>query len=143
MATKLSGGCLCGDVRWECSADPVLTANCYCTHCQKSSGTALASVFFVPKAAFKLVKGDVKYYEVTADSGNKVKRGFCPNCGSPVTTMPARMPDIIGIKVGSMDEPSKFNPQFNIFMASAPTWAPVSQNVAAFPKMPPMEGPQH
>ena len=48
---SVTGGCACGAVRYECSADPILAANCYCRDCQHSTGTAMASVLLVPKAA--------------------------------------------------------------------------------------------
>ena len=38
---KISGGRLCGAVRYQCSAEPLGTAICHCTHCQKVSGSAL------------------------------------------------------------------------------------------------------
>jgi hypothetical protein len=39
---KISGGCLCGAVRYECNAEPLGTAICHCTHCQKVSGSAFS-----------------------------------------------------------------------------------------------------
>lgn len=139
MATTITGGCMCGAVRYESHGDPVVGAMCYCRDCQRSSGTAMASVLLVPKATFKFTKGDVKYYEVTADSGNKVNRGFCANCGSPILSALAGMPDMLAIKAGSLDEPNKFTPGVNIYMSSAPDWAPVLADITRFDKMPPRQ----
>jgi hypothetical protein len=136
MASTLTGGCMCGAVRYECSAEPVMAANCYCTDCQHSSGGAFASVALVPKAAFKMTKGNVKHHEVTADSGNKLSRGFCAECGSPILSLIGAMPDLVGIKAGSLDDPSKFKPGVNIFMSSAPPWAPVVEGLPKFAKGP-------
>ena len=96
---SITGGCACGAVRYECSADPIMAANCYCTDCQHSTGTAMASVMLVPKAAFKLT-GVLKQYEVTGDSGGKVSRGFCPNCGSPILSLLPAMADFVALKAG-------------------------------------------
>jgi hypothetical protein len=136
MATMFTGGCMCGAVRYECSADPVMSANCYCRDCQRSSGGALASVLVLPKAAFKLTKGTLKYYEVTAESGSKMNRGFCSNCGAPISTLLAGMPDMVAVKAGSLDDPSRFHPTMSIYMSSAPPWAPVAAELTKFPKMP-------
>ncbi len=136
MATLFTGGCTCGAVRYECSAEPIMSANCYCRDCQRSSGTALASVLIVPKAAFKLTKGELKHYEVTADSGNKVSRGFCPNCGSPILSLLTGMADVVAVKAGSLDDPSRFKPAANVYMASAQSWAPVRADLLRFEKMP-------
>jgi hypothetical protein len=136
MATLITGGCMCGAVRYECSAEPMMSANCYCKDCQRSSGGALASVLVVPKEAFKLTKGEPKHYEVTADSGNKVSRGFCTNCGSPILSLLTGMPNVVAIKAGSLDDPASFKPAANVYMASAPAWAPIRTDLRRFEKMP-------
>ena len=74
MAAKIVGGCMCGAVRYESATDAVMQASCYCRDCQRSTGSAFAPVLLVPKEAFKLTKGELKHYEVTGDSGNKVSR---------------------------------------------------------------------
>ena len=80
MAAKIVGGCMCGAVGDESTTDPPcrqLLLPC----CQRSTGSAFAPVLLVPKDAFELTKGELKQYEVAGDSGNKVSRGFCANCG--------------------------------------------------------------
>lgn len=136
MATRLVGGCLCGAVRYESSGDPVMADHCYCRDCQLSSGSANSSGMFVPKAAFKLTKGELKYYEVTAESGNKVSRGFCTNCGSPIAVQLTALPDLVEITAGSLDDPNQFKPGMNVFVASAPAWAPITRELPTFQKMP-------
>ena len=125
MATLSSGGCMCGAVRYDISAQPMMSANCYCRDCQRSTGSAFAPVLIVPKAAFKLTKGELKHFEVTGDSGGKVSRGFCANCGSPILSLLSGMPDVVAVKAGSLDDPSKFAPGANVYMSSAQPWAPV------------------
>ena len=136
MANALTGGCACGAIRYECSSEPVISANCYCRDCQRASGAAMASVLGVPKAAVKILKGDVRYFDVTADSGKKISRGFCPTCGSPLFGLFEGMPEQMGIRATSLDDPGKFKPGMNIYMSSALPWAPVSENLPKFPKMP-------
>ena len=92
MAAKIVGGCMCGAVRYESATDAVMQASCYCRDCQRSTGSAFAPVLLVPKEAFKLTKGELKHYEVTGDSGNKVSRAFCANCGSPIMSVLSGMP---------------------------------------------------
>jgi hypothetical protein len=72
---------------------------------------------------------------VTADNGNKIGRGFCANCDSPITSTPATMP-MIGVKVGSLDDPAKFRPTLDLYMSSAPPWAPIRADLPMFDKMP-------
>jgi hypothetical protein len=136
MATTSTGGCVCGAVRYEISADPVMSANCYCRDCQRSTGGAMASVLVVPKSAFRLTKGELKYHTVEGESGKNVSRGFCASCGAPVTTQLGVMPDVMVIKAGSLDEPARFKPTMNIYLSSAQPWAPIAQGLQNFDKMP-------
>lgn len=96
----------------------------------------MASVLGVPKATVKIVKGDVRYFEVTADSGKKINRGFCPTCGSPLFGLLEAMPDMMALRATSLDDPGQFKPAMSIYMSSAPAWAPVAEHLPKFPKMP-------
>lgn len=137
MANSFTGGCMCGAVRYECSADPLMAGNCHCRDCQRASGGAFVPALFVPKSALTIT-GDVKYYEVTADSGNTLSRGFCPNCGSRLFGRPAGMPDLVGIVAGSLDDPSWYRPAIDLYTASAQPWDYMNPDLPKFPHMPPM-----
>ena len=132
---SITGGCACGAVRYECSADPIMAANCYCRDCQHSTGTAMASVMLIPKDALKLT-GDLKHFESTGDSGGKVSRGFCPNCGSPILSMISTMDSMIALKAASLDDPSIFKPMAQVYMKSAPPCAPIRDDLPKFDKQP-------
>lgn len=122
---------MCGAVRYESTTDAVMQASCYCRDCQRSTGGAFAPVLLVPKDAFKLTKGELKHYEVAGDSGGKVSRGFCANCGSPIVSLLSGLP-FTAIKVGSLDDPNQFQPTASIFVASAPAWAAAFRGRADF-----------
>ena len=137
MATPFTGGCMCGAVRYECSVEPVMTANCHCRDCQRTTGGAYASVFFVPRNTIKIT-GEVKYYDVKGESGNILSRGFCPTCGSRLFGKPAVMPDLMGIMAGSLDDPSSHRPAIDIYTTSAQPWDSMNPELPKFPKGPPM-----
>lgn len=60
MATGFIGGCMCGAVRYECSAEQAsFAAICYCTDCQRESGSAFTANMVVPTASFKLTRGEL------------------------------------------------------------------------------------
>jgi hypothetical protein len=141
MVDRLSGGCACGAVLYECNLEnPLFADHCYCRDCQRASGTAMSSLLFVAKEAFQLIKGEVRYFEVAGGSGGKVSRGFCANCGSPLCGTAANMPGAIGIAVGSLDDPNRYRPEVSVFLDSAPAWAPIDSTLPGFPKLPPMPG---
>ena len=112
---KYTGGCLCGSVRYECAATPVIEGICHCRDCQKASGSAYAPTFFVPEDALT-VSGEVKYFSSPGKSGKLVSRGFCPNCGSHLFGKPEILQGVIGIRAGALDDPAAFHPKVNIFI---------------------------
>lgn len=121
MVQKLSGGCACGAVRYESSADPVLMFNCHCRDCQRASGGAYAAIVVVPKAAVQM-RGDARYHNVVGESGKAIERGFCPNCGSQVAIKLERLPGILALHAASLDDPSIFRPGMDVFTESAQPW---------------------
>jgi hypothetical protein len=134
--TQLKGGCICGAVRYECHTAPIFSGNCHCSDCQKASGGGYSSSFFLPEAAVTIT-GDVKYHAVKGGSGNEVSRGFCPNCGSSLFGKPAVLAGLIGIRAGSLDDPSQYQPAMDIFTANAQPWVFLDPNLPKFPGMPP------
>lgn len=137
MSSKITGGCRCGTVRYECSAEPVIAGHCHCRQCQRASGAGHGSVIGVPKDALK-VTGEVRFFDHVADSGNTASSGFCPSCGSHLLGKTTGMPEVIAIKAGSLDDPTLFKPGMSIFVASAQPWDPVAPDLPAFPGMPEM-----
>ncbi len=134
MKIPFTGGCLCGAIRYECSAEPILMGNCHCRDCQQATGTAFAAAILVPRNAVTIT-GDVKYYETTGDSGGIVSRGFCPICGSQLFSKPP-MPEFMGITAGSLDEPSEFQPVIDFYTASAQPWDYMNPELPKFAKLP-------
>jgi hypothetical protein len=68
------------------------------------------------------VSGDVAENLRTADSGAQKKKGFCRNCGSPLYNKPQSKSDMIGIYVGTLDDPSAFKPQVVMFASRGHSW---------------------
>lgn len=135
MKVPFTGGCLCKAVRYECSAEPVFMGNCHCRDCQKATGTAFMAAILVPRQAVSIT-GDVKYYEVTGDSGDIISRGFCPNCGSRLFSKRQKA-EFMGIVAGSLDDPSQFQPVMDFYTASAQPWDYMNPDLPKFDKMPP------
>ncbi|MBA3922769.1 MAG: GFA family protein [Nostocaceae cyanobacterium] len=136
MATSFTGGCMCGAIRYECSAEPISMGICHCRDCQRATGSAFAAALIMLRSAVTIT-GEVKYHGVTGDSGNLVKRGFCPHCGSRLFGTPAN-PDLISIQAGSLDDPSWFKPQAEIYTGSAQPWDYMNPDLPKFTKLPPL-----
>jgi hypothetical protein len=136
MKLPYSGGCSCGAIRYECSAEPLGMVNCHCRQCQYASGGGFTAGFFVDRASFKLLQGEPSNYELVADSGSKVRRGFCSSCGSQLFADGDGNPDMVVIKPASLDEPAWFQPQSDIFTESAQPWDHMDSELPKFLKMP-------
>jgi hypothetical protein len=122
MSALFSGACACGAIRYECSAAPLISFNCHCRDCQKTSGSAFLPLIVVPADALKITKGQPKYYAVKADSGRTISRGFCQDCGSTMLGKVAEQPAALAITAGSLDDPSRYQPSADIYISSAQPW---------------------
>jgi hypothetical protein len=140
MKTPFTGGCLCGAIRYECSAEPIVMGNCHCRDCQRSTGTAFAAALLVPRNVVTIT-GEVRYYDAIGDSGGIVGRGFCPICGSRLFSRPP-IPELMGIMAGSLDDPSWFQPRMDCYAASAQPWDYMNPDLPKFDKLPPPNSAQ-
>lgn len=77
VQTMAKGSCMCGDIAYEYSGEPAVTALCHCTDCQKWSGSAYTSNVVVPRKDFKVTKGSPKNYNIKGDSGKMNDHWFC------------------------------------------------------------------
>ena len=131
------GQCLCGAVTFTVAAEPVGARQCWCRDCQRiASGSATANVLF-PRDAVRYT-GPITEYEKVADSGNRVARGFCAQCGSQMySRIKEPAAPLIRVRAGTLDDPGAFPPQAIIWAASAPAWAVLDPAIPHFPKAPP------
>lgn len=96
----VTGGCLCGAVRYKSEESPIHGYICHCTMCRKNCGGFFGATVRFPGSAFELTKGELKAYAATKFA----KRCFCADCGTPVAYFYAGNPDV-WIYVGSLDHP--------------------------------------
>lgn len=100
-----SGGCRCGAVRFEASADPHHVSFCHCADCRRATGAPVAAfVGFMADQA--TVRGD----ELRRFDNGPVTRSFCGACGSPIAYVDARIGDRVYFYLGVMDQPARYKP---------------------------------
>ena len=133
----ITGGCLCGQVRFTIDAEPIGARMCWCRDCQRiASGSATVNVLF-PEEAVQYT-GEIGLFNMIADSGNAVQRGFCPTCGAQMfskTQKPKGLP--MRVRAGTLDDPELIAPQALIWTGSAPSWATLDPTLPHYPKGPP------
>ncbi|EGI78579.1 GFA family protein [Hylemonella gracilis] len=126
----LTGGCLCGEIRYEISADPGPSRVCWCRDCQRIASNGTVNVLF-PSNAIRIT-GTPSGHDKKADSGNLVTRRFCATCGSHLFSDSTGRPGLTVVRIGTLDDPSAIKPSTNIWVASAPHWACVDQSLERF-----------
>ena len=79
-----TGKCLCGEVTYEVSGDPVLQGNCHCIGCRKNTGAGFATILFFKEEQVEQLRGKTSSFQYKSDSGNSKTKLFCQRCGSVV-----------------------------------------------------------
>lgn len=98
-----SGGCQCGAVRFTVTGELMDVSICHCRMCQKAFGAYYAPLVSVRGTDFSWTRGEPKRFR----SSNLVERGFCADCGTPLTY---EAPDGMAIAAGAFDEPASLPP---------------------------------
>jgi len=96
---------------------------CHCLACQRRTGSVFGVQARFPRDQITAIEGQSAEYVRTAESGNKVKFRFCPECGSTVYWEGGAFPDLIAVAVGAFAEPSFPSPRHSGFEASRHAWA--------------------
>lgn len=115
------GHCLCGAVHYRLVGEPVATRICWCRDCQFISANGTVNAI-VPTAAIEIT-GDLAEFSNTVDSGNQLRRRFCPQCGTQLFANSSARPHYTALRVGTLDDPSSLRPTINIWVSSAPAWS--------------------
>ena len=131
----LSGGCMCGEIQFDTTADPAFAANCHCKDCRQATGAAYATISFVSTNQIA-IKGTPKLFEHTSDSGNTLTKHFCGNCGSTLFTSNSGREGMLGIMAGVVSNIEDVKPQINVFVSSKIPSTPLDNNIPAHEKMP-------
>ncbi len=104
MADVMTGGCLCGAVRYEVSVEGDDAYFCHCRMCQKATGGVAAPFVAVVENAVRWLTEPTWYA-----SSPIAKRPFCPKCGTPLGFAFVEG-EGMDLTVGSFDDPSRFRP---------------------------------
>jgi hypothetical protein len=123
--TRITGGCLCGKLRYEATADPVEAAYCHCRMCQRAGGGPVLTFAGFPTRAFRYVSGEPKAYRSSA----RAERRFCPDCGSSLDFVDLDDNTRIFVNSGTLDDPSLAPPGKHIWTMSQVSWFAVADDL--------------
>lgn len=122
MNIPFTGGCVCGEVRYECDSLPLKMFNCHCRDCQRVGGGSYAPIIVVPLMSAKFARGAIQRYATTRMNGRPNVRGFCAKCGSRLTVGEDVERNILGLLASSLDDPAWFKPAMDIFVCDSQPW---------------------
>jgi hypothetical protein len=123
--TEITGGCLCGTIRYRLKDDPIWVAYCHCQSCRRATGAPVTAY-----AGFRT--GQLSYLATAPaqfHSSPGVTRSFCDRCGTPLSFEGERWPDQVHIHVGTVDQPELLQPQSHVFFSEHVAWLEIADQL--------------
>lgn len=123
---EIRGGCMCGEIRYKLTCEPIYSTMCHCADCRRAAGAQAVAWVTVPDRNFLLTKGEPVRYK----SSPPVERTFCPVCGTSLTYRSEERDQETDITTGSLDRSEDFPPTKDLFCRDRLPWVePTTTNV--------------
>lgn len=128
----MQGSCHCGKVRYEVTGTPLRFAHCHCDDCRKIHGTTFGSSILVQAGDFSVLEGQA---EVTAYESSKGKfRCFCRHCGAHLYARMDYQPDVVIVRVGTLEDGHGLKPQMHIWVKAKAPWYEIRDDLTRYPE---------
>jgi hypothetical protein len=131
-AGEYQGGCLCGALRFHVSGAASNRAWCHCRSCRLASGAPFVAWATFPAERFVASRGALAYVR----SSEKVRRGFCPACGTAVTYAHDARPDQLDVAVATLDDAGGLAPECHIWASHKLPWVTLCDGLPQHPEWP-------
>ena len=115
---EVTGGCLCGDIRFKLLEAPRLLEYCHCKSCRKAVGAPVMAWAGVAKEQFEITQGNPECYV----SSLGVERTFCKRCGTSLTQFADEFPEEIYVSISILDDPNVMAPEIHIWRSDRIPW---------------------
>ena len=127
----ITGGCLCGGVRYEVRGSFLRAGHCHCSRCRRHSGAAVCTQGRVKRQDFRLLSGEDLIRSFTPEGG--AVKAFCSVCGSSLFggTWPEGRD--VSIRLGSVDGDPGIRPQDHTYVASKAPWDEIFDDLPQYP----------
>jgi hypothetical protein len=123
----LTGGCLCGGVRFELTAPPLTAGYCHCTRCQRRTGTSSSAQARIDGGTLRVLAGEELLKAWRHPEGGHEKL-FCAECGSHLFSRLPESPKQMSVRLGALDGDPGIRPSFRSFVAYAAPWEPIPED---------------
>ena len=131
---SLTGGCICGQVKYQIIDKPLFTQACHCKDCKVLTGSSYVVNSSILENTL-IVEGEVSSTELKAGSGASYKTYFCTKCGNYVYADYDSAVGRLTVRTKTLDNSEKFPPQVHIFTKDKDPWLNLSEDVICFKEM--------
>jgi hypothetical protein len=132
----LTGGCLCGQVRFEITKPLQFAGYCHCTRCQRRTGTAAAVSARIVPGSLRVVSGEANIKAFRPPDG--FAKVFCTNCGGALWSQSQKDPEVKSVRMGAFDADPGVRPSYRQYVAYAAKWEPIPDDgLPRFPEAKP------
>lgn len=131
------GGCVCADVQYELTAEPLALLCCHCTECQTASGSSFILSLKMPYGAVKATRGEAKPYLRPEADGQERHVFRCPRCLTALWSERLDSKEMLTVYAGTLDGSSELDPVAHIWTCDAQPWIIFPEGSLQFPENPP------
>jgi len=129
----MTGGCLCGTVKYKYEGEITEIFRCHCGQCRKAQGTAFVTNAPIDAELFVITQGEEVLKRFYSSPGKE--RVFCSNCGSPIYSAKDDMPKVKRLRLGTLDTDFVCDNQCHIYVDDKPSWNKITDGFPQYKKM--------
>ena len=132
-----TGSCFCGAVQFRITGELNPIQICHCGQCRKAQGGAFASNIAVDTEHFAITAGDNELKSIESSTRKGKYRVFCNACGSPIISRMNALPDVVRVRVGTINEPLIQTVAHHQFVAYKADWYEIKDDATQYDEYPP------
>ena len=119
-----TGGCLCGAVRFTVERTHLGAVNCYCGMCRRALGNLFGTWVILKRKDLRFLTREPDWFQ----SSDRVRRGFCKTCGSPVVYRSVDK-DFDAVWIGTLDEVTAYKPRAHYHTENKIPWVDIHSDL--------------
>ena len=128
--TDLTGGCLCGAIRFHVSGEPLCVSHCHCTFCRRATGAAFIAWMTLASGHYRITRGGPAVYRSTP----AVRRSFCSRCGTTLSYAHDDHPEEVDVAAAALDDQDRVVPDDHIMVTTMVPWLEFGDDLPRLPE---------